>query len=313
MDGRVKMRIIINRGLPGSGKSHWIDYVESVKTVVSFDKHRCWSGVYSFKLKDEAEVKKKAEIDFLLALERKDELIIIDNTNLQLKTFKKFIDEGVKNKYDVLIFSFKPFDVGDHYERQSHDIPYETLVEMAKKYDVKIDIPMTKNIVVETEKQIFKELEKRGIKHNYEMPDGRHSKIKADKTKTNDRVFIVAQLIISGASRFYIRSWIKQKSDWKIGARQANNYIKKADDLIKESQKADVSVLIAQQAERLDEIYLKSHKLQDYKTCLQILREKSVLLGLNKKPELDLTSGGEAFTGFKVVLVNDEDGSEKEI
>jgi len=77
------MRVIVMRGVPGSGKSHWAQSLTGSKVVVSADHHFINSdGEYEFDPAKLADAHNACLRRFLEELQNQNtELLIVDNTN----------------------------------------------------------------------------------------------------------------------------------------------------------------------------------------------------------------------------------------
>jgi hypothetical protein len=126
------------------------------------------------------------------------------------------------------------------------------------------------------------------------------------------RVREIAKMLIGGASTFFVQEYVREKTDWNLTRRQVENYLRKARLLISDISQRDIEMSISEQCERLDDLYRRSFKLQDFRTCLAISAEKHKLLGLHQPVKHDVTSGGDKISGFTISIEEgdcDEDES----
>ena len=124
------MKVIILRGIPGSGKS-----TESKKYpdayIVSADHYFIGSdGIYRFDISKIAAAHGQCKGRFTSALKAKKPLIIVDNTNTTAKEFKFYIDEARAYGYEVEIVRIL-CDPEVALKRGVHNVPKDTVIKMA--------------------------------------------------------------------------------------------------------------------------------------------------------------------------------------
>jgi hypothetical protein len=73
---------------------------------------------------------------------------------------------------------------------------------------------------------------------------------------------------------------------WELKKRQLYNYATKARRLIRDSSEYDRALEVGKAIQRLESLYRLSFGIQDYKTCLAVQRELSILLGLTAEDDL---------------------------
>lgn len=126
-------KLIICRGIPGSGKSTWAKAQEGA-LVYSTDDYFMVDGEYKFvgKLLPAAHAwnldrAKRAMLDDA-------ELVIIDNTNTMTWHFQKYLDLAAEYGYEVeeKIFECDP-DVA--HARCSHGVPLDGIKRMAEQLE----------------------------------------------------------------------------------------------------------------------------------------------------------------------------------
>jgi len=140
-------RMVVLRGLPGSGKSHIANTLAKNLgyIICSADYYWIENGEYKFDLN-----KLRNAHDFCYnmakALVSQEKNIIIDNTNTTKQEYGKYTDLAFFNKYDIMIeianFDGKAFDektkqwnVNFLYENNVHKVPLGTLGKMAKRFE----------------------------------------------------------------------------------------------------------------------------------------------------------------------------------
>ena len=98
----LKMKVVILRGVPGSGKSHYCkQYPDAV--VCSADHYMLENGVYKFDPSKLAWAHKSCFTKFMDSVDEKESLIILDNTNIKKAWFRDYLDYAVKGGYDIEI------------------------------------------------------------------------------------------------------------------------------------------------------------------------------------------------------------------
>jgi hypothetical protein len=109
------------------------------------------------------------------------------------------------------------------------------------------------------------------------------------QTKANDaekeaRVNKVYELLVNGFTRYQILQYVTTKTEWKIEARQVDNYIKAANALIANEAEYHRAREIGRAISRLNDLYQKCLKVQDYQRALAAQRELNTLLSLYEPP-----------------------------
>jgi predicted kinase len=135
------------RGLPGSGKSYLANSIAKTlgHIICSADYYWIENGEYKFDIN-----KLKNAHDFCYnmakALVVQEKNIIIDNTNTTKNEYQKYLELAFLNKYDVKVeianFNGSAFDektkvwnIRFLLTNNKHNVPYETLVKMAKRFE----------------------------------------------------------------------------------------------------------------------------------------------------------------------------------
>lgn len=135
---QLQRRVILVRGLPGSGKSTWIreqikDLQEGSFAWCSNDHHFeendiTWSDT---ELKT-ARAKMKAKVDASYA-DPAIERIFIDNVHAVLKSIDMSL-AGIAPK-DVHVIDFTPRDAEFHHRRTVHNVPLSSIKQMLASWD----------------------------------------------------------------------------------------------------------------------------------------------------------------------------------
>jgi hypothetical protein len=109
------------------------------------------------------------------------------------------------------------------------------------------------------------------------------------------RVGEVYTLLLAGLGRRDVLQYVaSEKCTWKASLRQIDNYIADARRQFVEFARPEREEEFGRALQRLDNLYSRALNIQDYKTCIQILKERGDMLGLHapKKRELSGPGGG---------------------
>lgn len=102
---------------------------------------------------------------------------------------------------------------------------------------------------------------------------------KATNFESKQRVNLVYKMLLGSVSRAEI---IQYGTDtWGIDDRAIDNIIAKANDIFDAQSDVIREKEFTKALAQLNDLYTKSLKVQDYKTCLSVRKEMSALLGLN--------------------------------
>lgn len=138
--------VIILRGLPGAGKSTWVDLLEqhlnspdpNALAVVSADHFfiREEDGEYVFNKHLLGQAHASCRENFTYYAEKRGSkrpiYLVVDNTNITNKECKWYISEAHKNGWDVIIITFEIMpDVSK--KRNIHNVPPQTIDNMHRK------------------------------------------------------------------------------------------------------------------------------------------------------------------------------------
>ena len=113
--------------------------------------------------------------------------------------------------------------------------------------------------------------------------------VRSTKIEVEKRVQVIATLMCQGASRHDILQFAAGRSEWGVAERTIDMYIEKARDVIRSNADFDPAEEIGKARARYEELYSKSHKDEDWKTCLSIQREMTEFLGVRKPIKLAQT------------------------
>lgn len=131
-------KLIIMRGLPGSGKSEKARRLVGNGIIHSTDEFFIENGEYMF---DYDNVGRYHYFNFLSsARSMQDGIspIIIDNTNIVTSDCVDYVELGKAYGYEIIIVEPDTdwaFDIEELMKRNTHRVSRETMVEMLEKYE----------------------------------------------------------------------------------------------------------------------------------------------------------------------------------
>ena len=114
------------------------------------------------------------------------------------------------------------------------------------------------------------------------------AKRKSSAAIVQERVLFILPLI-STRNRRSILQYVRKNTKWDVSVKQIDNYIAKANILMKE-QREDIKENIQEAAlNNLMNLYQEAHEEKDFKTCLAIQKEINDLFGLKVTKVKDVT------------------------
>lgn len=129
--------LVINMGIPGSGKTTMSNYIKNKLNdlnipckICSADNYQMVDGEYQWNINKVGYAHQMAIEDCYKAM-NSNEVAIYDNTNTKKSDFSKLL-KIVKENYDIYIIGivFIPSSIENHYTRQIHSVPIETILKM---------------------------------------------------------------------------------------------------------------------------------------------------------------------------------------
>ncbi len=134
------MLCIILRGAPGSGKSTWAANYANYETapcwVVSTDKFFINdNGEYIFDVKKLGYNHRLAFEEFQRAVNERFPTVILDNTNIRIRDYKKYVDTARNTGYTIVQKVFNGGYVN------THGVPLEKVEEMRQRFQEDTELP----------------------------------------------------------------------------------------------------------------------------------------------------------------------------
>lgn len=124
-------KILILRGIPGSGKSTFAAQQKGATIVSADDFFLTANGTYEYDRSRIQEAHQDCFKKFLKAVERGDELIIVDNMNAQAWEISPYYMVGTVSGYAVEILNFTT-DVQTSAARNIHNVPEKDIERTAR-------------------------------------------------------------------------------------------------------------------------------------------------------------------------------------
>ncbi|OQR82021.1 hypothetical protein THRCLA_11208, partial [Thraustotheca clavata] len=123
-----KGQVVVLRGVPGSGKSTLSQCIQEYCSSHSLTCQVCsaddfFNGTYDRSLLADAHASCKQS--FTNALDAKIDVIVIDNTNLQVRHVKEYLDAATTHDYQASIFELGAPNVQACIRRSCHAVPLE--------------------------------------------------------------------------------------------------------------------------------------------------------------------------------------------
>jgi len=164
----MKKTVIINRAVPGSGKTTITNcIVKELKknglkvTVHSTDEYFMQGEKYIFDIKYLKKYHQKNLASFQNSIENKMDVVICDNTNIAPWQTELYTQLARDNNYQILIITLNPRALSKHVESQkvteskpdAHEVNEEVLKNIIREYEIFDDL-LNKNIIINSEKHL---------------------------------------------------------------------------------------------------------------------------------------------------------------
>lgn len=126
------MQVIILRGIPGCGKSTYAKNMFPEAVVVSADNFFLKEGVYHFNGSDLPKAHQACWLAFYEAVQRKEPLIVVDNTNTAVADIASYVLPAEANGYTVKILTLV-CESAIAASRNIHGVPLGSVERIQKK------------------------------------------------------------------------------------------------------------------------------------------------------------------------------------
>lgn len=135
-----KKRVVICRGMPGSGKSTFTRQLGEDAVVCSADHYFEKSGTYVFDPKMLFLAHRICRNKFQSAIDAGTPLVVVDNTNIKYKDWKDYMTYALEHGYYVTVAEAQECDIDVLIARGTHGVPRPTYEKMLKEYNA-FEIP----------------------------------------------------------------------------------------------------------------------------------------------------------------------------
>jgi len=130
------MKVVIMRGIPGSGKSTWVRDNAANAVVCSADH---WfvnsAGEYVFNPAELKQAHQSCKDKFLAALDDNCPLIVVDNTNTQKWEFEYYVQLAEQYGCAVDIVKVPHIEASVAAARNSHGVPLAAIQRMLDRWE----------------------------------------------------------------------------------------------------------------------------------------------------------------------------------
>jgi hypothetical protein len=131
---------------------------------------------------------------------------------------------------------------------------------------------------------------------------------KSTNLEVQNRVTEIFIALTKGISTTEMFHYVSEKFDWDVTERQVYNYINEAKKKFKELAEKDKDTEFGKAVTRLNLLFQKTYKIQDYKACLAIQKELNTMFGNYEPKEIkhDIT---DTIEGFELTIKRNRDDS----
>jgi len=131
--------LIIMRGLPGTGKTHYLSGHFPAGHICSADKFYETPNGWVFDVTKLANAHAYCQHSCLGQVSAHAPLVCVDNTNSQLWEYQNYVALGQLHGYRVRIIELRPKDMPSLWRamrRQIHDVPPATYGQMIARWEI---------------------------------------------------------------------------------------------------------------------------------------------------------------------------------
>jgi hypothetical protein len=118
------------------------------------------------------------------------------------------------------------------------------------------------------------------------------------------RVNTVSDLLLMGSSRAEILQYIAEKTPWGISERTIDDYIARATEAYRKVAEFHREEQLGKAIRRLEMLFLRAMKVQDFQRALATQRELNALLGLYAPTKMEHT--GENGNAIRIEVVREK-------
>lgn len=130
------MKVVILRGMPGSGKSTWAKNNLPGAFVCSADHYFEKDGEYKFNPSQLGNAHGECMRIFICVLSEGRPLVVVDNTNVTKIEIAPYLSVAQAFGYDVEIICIDPkLSLKELSERNVHGVPYQSLKNMERRWE----------------------------------------------------------------------------------------------------------------------------------------------------------------------------------
>lgn len=135
-------KFIVLKGCPGSGKTFLANSLLTKyegAVILSTDNYfEDFYGEYNWQRAMLEEAHAYTYYLFLLEMRKLTPVVILDNTNVEYREFKKYVDRAKRSEYEIEILEPDTpwkFDVDELVARNQHGVPRETIQRMLNRWE----------------------------------------------------------------------------------------------------------------------------------------------------------------------------------
>lgn len=126
--------VVIMRGIPGSGKSAVAKAIAAgVNCIASADHYFEKKG--RFRAAELQEAHDSCKARFTELLEKKERMVIVDNTNVKKRDFIWYEREASRHRYAVVYVVMAEMNPEICYKRNQHQVPFDTIKRMSEEFE----------------------------------------------------------------------------------------------------------------------------------------------------------------------------------